>query len=281
MGIYYSMRTYGKECTPWMTCLSRGFTLIELLVVVAIIAILMGLLFPVIVSAREKGRSANCKSNLKQLTTAGLNFAADNDGYVPMGFNVGNQSQWYWVNTLPSYLGLKPNSQLVSNGVAVAKSVLTCPTQFGKIGDRVLQAKDYHGTYSANHNFQTEGMGLTTSQNNNRTNTVMVSMAIILRPEDTTIPNMWPIKASTVPFFMDGWIWPAQGDKFLAWRHYWVDGATKPEDLARTYPHDGFINMSFLDGHVETIKKGGGMWAKARPQYEERNRDNSTPAYSF
>ena len=47
-----------------------GFTLIELLVVIAIIAILAAILFPVFLRAKEKGREASCKSNMKQLATA-------------------------------------------------------------------------------------------------------------------------------------------------------------------------------------------------------------------
>jgi prepilin-type N-terminal cleavage/methylation domain-containing protein/prepilin-type processing-associated H-X9-DG protein len=65
---------------------STGFTLIELLVVIAIIAILAALLLPALASAKKKAQAMRCMANQKQLCTAALMYANDNnDGLVPVG----------------------------------------------------------------------------------------------------------------------------------------------------------------------------------------------------
>jgi len=61
----------------------RAFTLIEILVVIAIIALLAGILFPVLAQSREKARAATCLSNYKQIGLAIQMYASDFDGDTP------------------------------------------------------------------------------------------------------------------------------------------------------------------------------------------------------
>lgn len=111
----------------------HGFTLIELLIVIAIIAILAGLLFPVLAQAREKGRSAVCQSNLKQLSLAVLMYAQDYDEKLPYAhfYASGAYNNGYyrfWFEMVQPYLK--------------DRKVLPCPTQLDDGDYRVFVAED-------------------------------------------------------------------------------------------------------------------------------------------
>jgi prepilin-type N-terminal cleavage/methylation domain-containing protein len=99
-----------------LTNRSSGFTLIELLVVVAIIAILASLLFPALARAKDKGKTAKCQSNERQLVMAASMFETDNQVY-PIGWM---PPEPIWYRQLQPYLGRKEDVS--------GKGIFICPS---------------------------------------------------------------------------------------------------------------------------------------------------------
>ena len=74
---------------------NRGFTLIELITVIAICSILMAMIGYGVIYAKEKARSAKCKSNLRNLALATLAYTSENYDTFPWGKkNVNGYKYW-------------------------------------------------------------------------------------------------------------------------------------------------------------------------------------------
>ena len=97
---------------------SAGFTLIELLVVIAIIAMLASFATPSIGSAIERGRSAKCVGNLRQIGVAVQQYIADNDNTFPC----------IAIENAPPVEGHEGGTPLeVLGPYGVTEATLTCP----------------------------------------------------------------------------------------------------------------------------------------------------------
>ena len=104
----------------------RGFTLVELLVVIAVIAILAGILLPVLGQAKKKAHRTTCLSNLKQVGIAINSYADDHDDYLPGPVVAGARASYDQTSSqelifhIAPYLGLpEPGPQTVNARVFV------------------------------------------------------------------------------------------------------------------------------------------------------------------
>ena len=86
---------------------SKQFTLLELLIVIAVMAILLSLLLPSLMSAREKAKFAVCVSNRNQNFKMIMNGTSDNSSKMPVWFSWGTKNtfgEWYKNNNIvPDY----------------------------------------------------------------------------------------------------------------------------------------------------------------------------------
>ncbi len=119
-----------------------NFTLIELLLVVTIIAILAGMLLPVLQQARERGKSIACIGNLKQYGVAAAGYSNDYREYIPFAYNgddtanysgyAGPKGNDAWYVYLGPYMGWQKKSfmgLLNHDNARLGYEPLGCPAQ--------------------------------------------------------------------------------------------------------------------------------------------------------
>lgn len=201
------------------------FTLIELLVVIAIIAILAAMLMPALSAAREKGRTAACQSNLKQLSLALLLYANDNNDYFIPAVN----SAWteFWCGQ-GNFSDIKPiggiNLYLDSKG---DEGVRKCPSS-----DLIKQASSNNGNGGYGYNpclgYSAKLYRITSVKN---PTTILTFADAALRHGDN-IPTPYIVIEPPTYDYME-----YNGDMYQASMHF---------------RHSTKINTAWVDGHVST-----------------------------
>ena len=216
----------------------RFFTLIELLVVIAIIAILAAMLLPALNRARDRSKTVNCVSNLKQLGQALLLYSGDWNGFAPPA-NYGAAVEPIWCTTLKE------------KGYLHGDALLTCPSQAS------APSIGIYPHYGINHRVvrsHTEGVRLSSI----RTATLLAA--------DTWIANVRnnPDTSSGYYTFSRSYVYDSDGGAFQgvpASRHggrtnfLWVDGHVATENYNSYVPG---ANPLFRNNYWLSI----GVWEK-------------------
>lgn len=126
-----------------LTKSKRIFTLIELLVVIAIIAILAGMLLPVLNKAREKAKGISCASNLKQLGLILINYAQDYNDFLPACINYNRGATYVW-----PFLGAF-GSKYITNNKIWTNGCLSYPQSVVKDQNSCYGYNNYLGCYKS------------------------------------------------------------------------------------------------------------------------------------
>lgn len=205
------------------------FTLIEFLIVIAIIAILAGMLLPALKASREKVKSINCISNLKQLGSFQHYYLQDYQYYPgshPTDTAVLNSSKAVWYRGFAYlYLPVKGNR---------IPSVYFCPSQ-GVLSGCMNRDEPFDNTACG------QVIGYIW---NCAAGSITLTSASLRKDKDFKYPS----KCVTLSDKRSAWV---------VYGYYWVNqGATTSSWYAIETNRHGSAksNHLFVDGHAEMLK---------------------------
>lgn len=223
-----------------MSADSRGFTLVEMLAVIAIVAILTALLFPALSAGLGAGRSAACKSNLRQMQLAYQMYLDDHKGRF-FGYRESGSGEtlWYW--------GAEQGGG-AEGSRKLDKSKAKLAPYFEHVGGiEICPALPYHASYfKQKFEIASYGYGINAYLLTNGPALSLPDRVLTIdhlsNPSDT-ITWADAIQVNT-------WQAPASADHPMLEEFYYLDGQAPPKFHFR---HNGRCNAAFADGSVRSL----------------------------
>jgi prepilin-type N-terminal cleavage/methylation domain-containing protein/prepilin-type processing-associated H-X9-DG protein len=242
MAIFPTPSLYGAPsgiaglCRHEKLSAKRGFTLVELLVVIAIIAVLAGLLLPVLARAKEKAKTIQCTSNVRQILAGVILYVADQDTYPSADGPLGS-ADVTWLVQLRPYLGD------FTNGVSVFK----CPSfklKAPKVGAHPFDPGVHYGYNAGHHDGLSPPYVIGGPPRKGITDNMVRAPARMIAVADSFIAARQPsMILSGLPVLQ---YIPISARK--KWPGF-------PREQAETNArHQGRHQVGFCDGHVERMK---------------------------
>lgn len=236
------------HCSKGIThCSATLFTLIELLVVIAIIAILAGMLLPALNSARDKGRSASCMSNLKQLSMGIQTYTVDNNDFTMPGSYDGKR---YW-------FGVKDDPDGYTSGFIypyiqskMGKGVFECPNM--PRGMYVPLNNTFSTTYGYNAYLLSGMSGWSSGLPWFRITQIKKPSGHFAFADSAMVDYVDPSLVKNNPFLEGSKTW------WGAWGG-WVDNDYPTSHFRHNHATQGV----FIDGHADSKTTEGGKITKA------------------
>lgn len=242
--------------------LKRTFTIIELLVVIAIIAILACILLPALNSARERGKSISCVTNMKQIYMGIATYIGDNGDYMPphSGSDQTNGACAkinVYLRQTKDIKTVSWNSEII--GFKEPKNVFFCPAIRADLNyptvidnampDEPYWCPNYVPTSRQTASSDTIGGWLRWDVNSTRKFVPVVKLNKIRNGSMIMAETSW-CKAGGNDFIFGAV--RLRGGQYIGWSSY------------NSYPqyrwiplHAGVVNTMFKDGSVRSLKWGG------------------------
>jgi prepilin-type processing-associated H-X9-DG protein/prepilin-type N-terminal cleavage/methylation domain-containing protein len=240
----------------------HGFSLVEVMVVVSTVSMIMAVTMPSLNTARSRARAIVCRSNLRQLVLANIEYANDHDGYyVPAADDLwndigplqGGYDRWHGRRTGPDEPFDPMKGPLV--GYLVDGKVKECPerVEFSKSQDGMINFERGCGGYG--YNMQYLGSRLWCSG---------ITTYTALENSYAKTTNAGEVRRSAETLmFADTAFWEQSQSLIVEYSfaespYYVVDGQPDVSGKKLGYPspsihfrHYGSANVGWADGHVE------------------------------